>query len=163
MPYCPRCGNEVSEDADYCTKCRAPLKEGVQYRRVRRRNEKDEKNEKGEKGEDDKYGPIVGGLIVIWLGALLLLQNQHIISGSDLGGFFLMGIGVILIFRGLLAMQDTGSFDQSFGYFIGGGILILIGVGITYNLREWWAVILIGLGLLIVLRGLMDRGKNPIP
>ena len=75
MPYCPRCGNEVSEDADYCTKCRAPLIEGTPYRRVRRRNEKDEKDEKDEKGEDDKYGPIVGGLIVILLGALLLLQN----------------------------------------------------------------------------------------
>ena len=166
MPYCPRCGNEVDEDADYCTKCRAPLKEGVQYRRVRRRNEKGEKNEKDEKdekGEDDKYGPIIGGLIITWLGTLLLLQNQNIIRGSDFGGFFLMGIGVILIFRGLLAMQETGSFDQGFGYMIGGGVMALIGVGITYNLREWWAFILIGVGLVIVIRGFTERGKNPIP
>ena len=166
MPYCPRCGNEVDEDADYCTKCRAPLKEGVQYRRVRRRNEKGEKNEKDEKdekGEDDKYGPIIGGLIITWLGTLLLLQNQNIIRGSDFGGFFLMGIGVILIFRGLLAMQETGSFDQGFGYMIGGGVMALIGAGITYNLREWWAFILIGVGLVIVIRGFTERGKNPIP
>ncbi len=166
MPYCPRCGNEVSEDADYCTKCRAPLNEDVQYRHVRRRDEKGEKNEKDEKdekGEGDKYGSIIGGLIVTWLGTLLLLQNQNIIRGSDFGGFFLMGIGVILIFRGLLAMQETGSFDQGFGYMIGGGVLALIGAGITYNLREWWAVIFIGVGLVIVLRGLSERGKNPIP
>ena len=166
MPYCPRCGNEVDEDADYCTKCRAPLKEGVQYRRVRRRNEKGEKNEKDEKdekGEDDKYGPIIGGLIITWLGTLLLLQNQNIIRGSDFGGFFLMGIGVILIFRGLLAMQETGSFDQGFGYMIGGGVMALIGAGITYNLREWWAFILIGVGLVAVIRGFTERGKNPIP
>jgi len=166
MPYCPRCGTEVNEDADYCTKCRAPLKDNVQYRHVRRRDEKGEKNEKDEKdekGEDDKYGPIIGGLIITWLGALLLLQNQNIIRGSDFGGFFLMGIGVILIFRGLLAMQETGSFDQGFGYMIGGGVLALIGAGITYNLREWWAVILIGVGLVVVIRGLSERGKNPIP
>ena len=163
MPYCPKCGNEVSEEADYCTKCRSPLKEGVTYRRVTRRDEKDEKDEKNEKGDDDKYGAIIGGLVVTWLGALLFLQNQRMISGSDFGGYFLMGIGVILIFRGLLAVQETGSFDQGFGYLIGGGIVVLIGAGITYNLREWWAFILIGLGLVIILRGVTERGRNPLP
>jgi hypothetical protein len=166
MPYCPKCGNEVSEDADYCSKCRTPLREGVQYRPIRRRNEKAEKNEKDEKdekGEDDRYGPIIGGLIITWLGALLLLQNQNMIHGSDFGGFFLMGIGVILLFRGLLAIQETGSFDQGFGYLVGGAVVALIGAGITYNLRNWWAFILIGLGLVIVLRGFIDRGRNPIP
>jgi hypothetical protein len=166
MPYCPKCGKEVSEDADYCTKCQAPLKEGVVYRRVNRRNEKDEKdekNEKGEKGEEDKYGPIIGGLIVTWLGTLLLLSNQNIIRSSDFGGYFLMGIGAILVVRGLLAMQDSGSVDNGYGYLIGGGVLVLIGVGITYNLQDWWAIMLIGLGLVIVLRGVTERGKNPIP
>ena len=160
MPYCPKCGNEISEDDDYCSKCRTPLKEGVVYRRVKRRDEKDEK---GEKGQDDKYGAIVGGLIVIWLGVLLLLSNQNIIRSSDFGGYFLMGIGAILILRGLLATQDTGSFESGFGYMIGGGVLVLIGVGVTYNLEDWWAIMLIGLGLIIVLRGVTQRGINPIP
>ncbi|MGW8179547.1 MAG: zinc ribbon domain-containing protein [bacterium] len=165
MPYCPRCGNEVTEEDEFCSKCRTPLKEGVVYHRVRRRDEKDEKDEKGEKGEkgeDDKYGPIVGGLIVVWLGVLLLLSNQNIIRSSDFGGYFLMGIGAILVLRGLLATQDTG-FDSGFGYMIGGGVMVLIGVGITYNLEDWWAIMLIGLGLIIVLRGITERGRNPIP
>ncbi len=163
MPYCPKCGNEISEDDDFCSKCRTPLKEGVVYRRVHRRDEKDEKNEKDEKGEDDKFGPIIGGLIVTWLGLLLLLSNQGIIRSFDFGGYFLMGIGVILIIRGLLATQEYGSFDAGYGYIIGGGVLTLIGLGITFNLRDWWAIMLIGLGLVIVLRGFMDRGKNPVP
>lgn len=169
MPYCPRCGAEVSEDADYCSKCRAPLKEGVVYRRVRRRDEKDEKdeknekNEKDEKGETDRYGPVVGGLIITWLGALLLLSNQNIIRSSDFGGYFLIGIGVILAFRGLLAIQETGSLDQGYGYLIGGGVLAVIGAGITYDLQDWWAILLIGLGLIMVLRSFTERGKNPVP
>jgi hypothetical protein len=166
MPYCPRCGNDVSEDADYCTRCRAPLKEGVVYRRVYRRDEKDEKNEKDEKdekNENDKYGPIIGGLIVTWLGTLLLLSNQNIINSSDFGGYFLMGIGAILLFRGMLAIQESGSFDQAFGYLIGGGVVTIIGVGIAYNLRDWWAIILIGLGLVIILRGATEWGRNPVP
>jgi hypothetical protein len=136
------------------------------YRRVRRRNEKGEKNEKSEKdekGEADRYGPIVGGLIVVWLGTLLLLSNQNIIRSGDFGGYFLMGIGVILMLRGLLAIQETGSLDQGYGYLIGGGVLAVIGIGIIYNLRDWWAIILIGLGLVIVFRGLTERGRNPFP
>ena len=162
MPYCPNCGNEVSEDADYCTKCRAPLKEGVTYRRVSRRNEKNEKNEK----QDDKYGPLVGGLIVTWLGLLLFLQNKNIVTGFDFGGYFLMGLGVIILFRGVLVIRDTGSFDQGFWYLIGGGVAVLIGAGagISYNVsRGWWAFILMGLGLVIVLRGITERKRNPIP
>jgi hypothetical protein len=163
MPYCPNCGNEVSEDADYCAKCSAPLKEGLRYRRVRRRNEKDEKSEKDEKQEDDRYGPIIGGLIVTWLGILLLLSNQNIIRSGDFGGYFLMGIGIILVVRGILAIQDTGSLDQGYGYLIGGGVLAVIGIGIIVDLQEWWAIILIGLGLAIIYKGFTERGRNPIP
>ena len=162
MPYCPKCGKEVSEEDDFCTKCRTPLKDGITYRRVDRRDEKDEKNEKGEKHED-RYGQIIGGLIVTWLGVLLFLNNQNMIRGGDFGGYFLMGIGVILILRGLLATQETGSFDQGFGFFIGGGVLCVIGLGITFNLRDWWAILLIGLGLVIVFRGFTERNRNPLP
>lgn len=157
MPYCPRCGNKVSEDAEYCTKCRTLLKEDVVYRPVRKRDEKDEK------GEDDRYGHIIGGLIVIWLGVLLMLINQNLIRAGDFGGFFLMGIGVILVFRGLLAFQETGSIDQGFGFFIGGGILLLIGAGIAFNLRDWWAILLIGIGLVVVIRGINQQRRNPVP
>ncbi len=159
MPYCPKCGNEVSEDDDYCTKCRTPLKEGLTYRRVRHRDEKDEKNEK----QEDRYGAVIGGLIVTWLGVLLLLNNQNMIRGGGFGGYFLMGVGVILIFRGLLALQETGSTDESLGYFIGGGVLVVIGGGITFNIQDWWAILLIGLGLIIVLRGFTARNRNPLP
>jgi hypothetical protein len=165
LPYCPRCGSEVKEDDEYCSNCRAPLKQGAAYRPVRRRekDEKTEKNEKDEKGEEDKYGPIIGGLIVILLGTLLLLSNQNIIRGSDFGGFFLAGIGVILVFRGIIAMQETGSLQQGYGFLIGGGILIIIGLGIIFNLRDWWAILLIGLGLIILLGAFNERRRNPIP
>ena len=159
MPYCPKCGNEVSEDDDYCTKCRTPLKEGLTYRRVRHRDEKDEKNEK----QEDRYGAVIGGLIVTWLGVLLLLNNQNMIRGGGFGGYFLMGVGVILIFRGLLALQETGSTDESLGHFIGGGVLVVIGGGITFNIQDWWAILLIGLGLIIVLRGFTARNRNLLP
>ena len=163
MAYCPKCGTEVNDEDDYCTKCRTPLKNQVTYRRVRHRNEKDEKNEKGEKHEEeDEYGAVIGGGVLIWLGVLLMLQNQGLLRG-DFGGFFLMGIGVILALRGLLAFQQPGRSDSGTGFLIGGGVLLLIGAGITYNIQDWWAFILIGIGLVVIYRGMADRGSNPIP
>ncbi len=49
------------------------------------------------------------------------------------------------------------------GFLIGGGVLLLIGAGITYNIQDWWAFILIGIGLVVIYRGMADRGSNPIP
>jgi hypothetical protein len=163
MAYCPKCGKEVSEEDDYCTQCRSPLKNQVAYRRVRHRSEKVEKEEKNEKDNDeDEYGALIGGGVLVWLGTLLLLQNQGILRGN-FGGYFLMGIGVILGLRGLLAFQAAGQSETGYGFFIGGGVLLLIGAGITYNIQDWWAFILIGFGLLIIYRGVSERGKNPVP
>ena len=160
MAYCPKCGKEVSDEDDYCTQCRSPLKNQVAYRRVRHRNEKGEKNEKHE--EEDEYGALIGGGILVWLGVLLLLQNQGLLRGN-FGGYFLMGIGVILGLRGLLASQAPGQGDTSTGFFIGGGVVLLIGAGITYNIQDWWAFLLIGFGLLIIYRGTKERKRNPLP
>ena len=121
------------------------------------------KYENTEKITDDKYKPLINGLALAWLGLLLFLRNQGIVTGFDFGGYFIMGIGVILLFRGLLAIQEAGPFDQRFGYLIGGGILALIGAGagITYNVRRgWWAFILICFGLVIVLPTVTNRGRN---
>ena len=152
MSYCPKCGNEVKEDDEYCSKCRTNLKSNVSYRKVNRRTNFEWKNH-----DEDQYGALIGGGVVIWLGALLLLQNQGLLGGGDFGGLFLLGIGVILVLRGFIAYQQTGGYDEGFGYLAGGGILMLIGAGLAYNIRDWWAFLLIGLGLLIVGRGLTNR------
>ena len=152
MSYCPKCGNEVKEDDEYCSKCRTNLKSNVSYRTVNRRINFEWKDH-----DEDQYGALIGGGVVIWLGALFLLQNQGLLGGGDFGGLFLLGIGVILVLRGVIAYQQTGGYDEGFGYLAGGGILMLIGAGLAYNIRDWWAFLLIGLGLLIVGRGLTNR------
>ncbi len=152
MSYCPSCGNDVKEDDVYCSKCRTDLKSKVTYRKVSRRVDFDWKDH-----DDDQYGPLIGGGIVIWLGVLLMLQTRGMLSGGDFGGFFLIGIGVILLLRGVAAYQQTDGNDNGFGYLVGGGIMMIIGAGIAFNIRDWWAFLIIGIGLLIVGRGLSNR------
>lgn len=152
MAYCPTCGKEVKDDDEYCSKCRTRLSDPVAYRKVERRMDFsfDDRDE-------DRYGQLIGGGIVIWLGVLLTLQNQGLLSGGDFGGFFMLGIGAILVIRGFLEYQKSGDYDEGFGYFAGGGIMMVIGAGLAYNIRDWWAFLVIGLGLLIVSRGLSKR------
>jgi hypothetical protein len=183
MPYCPNCGNEVSEDDEFCSKCQQPLKGAPvrsvrPVRPVRRRNEKDEKDEKSEKEEkgekseksektekheDPMGGAIIGGMVIIWLGLTVLFQNAGYFGYTDMGGFFILGIGVILIIRGLWLYAKSGILSHGFGFLIGGTFLALIGGSAVFNFQNWWALFLIGLGFVIVARAFTERSRNPRP
>lgn len=152
MSYCPTCGNDVKEDDVYCSKCRTNLKSNVTYRKGHRRIDFD-----WDAPHEDKNGAFMGGGIVIWLGILLMLQTRGILKGGAFGGLFLMGIGVILLLRGFVAYQQKDGRDVGFGFLAGGGITTLIGAGIVFNIRDWWAFLIIGIGLIIVSRGLSNR------
>lgn len=124
MTYCPKCGNKVDEEMTFCPKCGAPLKPGqpspaaaaqtgagaappVSYRYYREeKHEKGEKEEKEEKGEKDEkaekhesgafrwIGPIIGGLVLIFLGVMFLFPA---IMQREFWAFFFFAIGVIII------------------------------------------------------------------
>jgi hypothetical protein len=111
MPNCPKCGAEVTEEMSFCPKCGAPLKAAQapaepRYREYRRgekseKNEKAEKHEKGEKGEKHELGflgPLIGGLILIFLGVAAFIRVTN--PGYDwrtVGAFILLLIGIIVI------------------------------------------------------------------
>ena len=166
MPYCPRCGKEVKEDDIYCPQCQAPLKvERPVYRRHDEKNERDEKREKSEKGEheDKALGTLTGGLILLWLGVSFLIREYGYVTWANWWAYFVLGVGAILILRGLMAYVKTSNWHVSSGYFIGGAILALLGAGEIFNIRNWWAVIIIVFGVYIILSGVMQRGRNPRP
>jgi hypothetical protein len=114
MPNCPKCGEEIEEEMTFCPKCGAPLKApqaAVQpARTVTYRHEKEEKEEKREKGEKgEKYekreqafiGPLIGGLVLILIGIVAYLQIAGYIESRMMGAFFLVVIGLAIIFGAL--------------------------------------------------------------
>lgn len=72
-------------------------------------------------------------LIFVWLGVTRLIRPCH--SGSGL-----LGVGLILL-GGLLTARNLGYAD--------------------FNLREWWPVFIILVGLSILARGLFPRHRRP--
>jgi hypothetical protein len=174
MPYCPKCGKENKDDAVFCQSCGTSLKtEQVVYRRhegSREKNEKQEKGERDEKGEKNEKNEgggmtagLVGGFIIIWLGLVFLLREYNYIASNDFGGWFMLGIGVILILRGVLAYIQTSNWRSSNGYIIGGLIVGAIGGFSVFELRDKWPYIVIIIGAYIVLSAFMTRTNNPKP
>ncbi len=111
MTYCAKCGSEVSEEMSFCPKCGAALKleqPAVERPMERRRDEKGEKGEKAEKSEKrEKHekgeyafiGPLVGGLILFFVGLTLYLWTQGAYKdwGRLIWAFFFVIIGIIII------------------------------------------------------------------
>jgi uncharacterized membrane protein YvbJ len=111
MEYCPKCGNKVSEDMTFCPKCGASLKAAPQpsetrpttYRRDEKaeKREKQEKSEKGEKHEKGEYGfigPLIGGLVLIFIGLAFYVSIAlpNIRPGAIWAAFFVI-IGIVII------------------------------------------------------------------
>ena len=123
MSYCPKCGSEVDEEMTFCPKCGAPLKAGTvatataearpTYRRdekTEEKSEKHEKHEKGEKYEKREYGfigPLIGGVILLFIGAALYL-NVTGYNAAILWALFFVLIGVLIIVGGVYGAIMAG-------------------------------------------------------
>jgi hypothetical protein len=180
LPYCPKCGKEVKDDAVFCSYCGASIKatENVVYRHSRdekdERGEKGEKHESGEKNEKNEkseknegsgrmWGGVMGGLILLWLGVSFLLRQYDYVTTNNWWNIFMIGLGVIIILRGLMLYMQINSWRASSGLIIGGAIVSLIGAASIVGLRDWWAVLFILIGGWVILNAIMSKSRNPKP
>jgi len=106
MSYCPKCGSKIEGEMTFCPKCGAPLKGqqgSVEARTAYRRDEKaekGEKHEKTEKREKHEYGflgPLIGGLILIFIGTASYLEITKMYDSRVIWAFFLVLIGILII------------------------------------------------------------------
>jgi uncharacterized membrane protein YvbJ len=120
MSYCPNCGNKIDEKMAFCPKCGAPLKvkqppseaeripaptraEKAEKHEKREKEEKREKTEKYEKREFGFIGPLIVGLILIFLGLMSYLQLTGFLRREIVWALFLFIIGIIIIIGAIIA------------------------------------------------------------
>jgi predicted RNA-binding Zn-ribbon protein involved in translation (DUF1610 family) len=111
LSYCSKCGAKLEEDVSFCPRCGAPVKMAqttaetrpAPYRRGEKseKSEKAEKQEKGEKREKHELGflgPLIGGLVLIFLGVVAFVGMSY--PHYDLRwvwAFFFVLVGVMII------------------------------------------------------------------
>jgi len=114
MPYCIKCGAEVNEEMEFCPRCGTRLKppparvqmekaEKEEKREKEEKQEKAEKTEKYEKREFGYVGPLIGGVILIFLGTMAYLAAIGYIHVRNWGPAFMIMIGIIILVFGLYA------------------------------------------------------------
>jgi len=105
MPYCPKCGAEVSKEMNFCPKCGAtigPLPPQARMEKEEKsekheKREKSEKTEKHEKGEYGYVGPLIGGLILIVVGLMAYLAAVNLMAARYWGAILLIAVGIIIL------------------------------------------------------------------
>lgn len=101
MAFCPRCGASLKAPPEgYRTE-----KEEKREKEEKEEREKREKTEKYEKREVGFIGPLIGGLILIFIGLIFYLELTGFVRREILWAFFFVIIGIIIIIGALNAMR----------------------------------------------------------
>jgi uncharacterized membrane protein YvbJ len=111
MSYCSKCGNKVDDTMTFCPPTPQYPPQYVRRNEKAEKNEKGEKNEKNEpekheKGHNGAIGWLIGGLVIIMIGAFSLLRIYYEFDTQIGWSIFLLAIGMIIIIGAIyLAMN----------------------------------------------------------
>jgi len=104
------------------------------------------------------YRPkLTGGLILILLGALFLLAEMDKISWADWWAWFLVGLGGIFLLEALLRASSAEGRSRISGRLTAGLILAIIGGAHLIGFMEWWPLILIAVGAVVLLSSFLKK------
>jgi len=96
MVYCPKCGTQNDDAADFCVKCGASLQTGTVSSR-RRERRKAEQECFGLPHGGAIAGIVFGAIILIW-GITMLLQQTGIIAGTfEFWYIIIIIIGILIV------------------------------------------------------------------
>jgi hypothetical protein len=103
MAFCPRCGAPLKLEAPVQAAPtpqvpRRAEKAEKGEKREKREKQEPEKGEKHEKGEYGFVGWLIGGLILIFIGAIAFFNIQYHFASPAMGwALFLLVVGVMII------------------------------------------------------------------
>lgn len=158
MLYCPKCGKEVENEEVICATCGTSLKEpSVNYRSYNNEHWEERVDAWANRieinvntwREESFLGSLMGGLIILWLGVTFLLREYGYLAGSW-WGWFLSGVGIILLGRGIYSISRNHR-GRGKGFVYGGVIIGVMGAASIIGIVNWWAILFVIMGLIIIL------------
>jgi hypothetical protein len=107
--------------------------------------------------KQDYHPKLTGGLILILLGVLFLLTEMDRISWADWWAWFLVGLGAIFLFEAALRAFSAEGRRGISGRLTAGLILAIIGGSYLIGFMEWWPLILIAIGLVVLVSAFLKK------
>lgn len=128
--------------------------------------EKEEREEREEKAYEEKWardplGAVFWGLILILAGIFLFAATQGWILWENWWAWLLLGVGVLVIVEGLVRWAMPAYRRPLGGRLFWGAIMIAVGLGGVLGLENWWPLILIAIGVVILVQALVGRTWRP--
>lgn len=191
MTFCSSCGTEMPADAEFCPKCGKRANEppfmGIDphmMRHAMRDEYRAQRHAYKAARHAARWGgwtwspewalidALFGGLVVIILGGSLFMAASGVspmVTWANFWAYFLLGLGVLLLLRGLAALVVPGR-PHEVGSMVGGLVLMVIGAaGVSVFLTGWsqyfWAGIIVLGGILVILVGILNyifrKGSMP--
>ena len=96
MVYCPKCGTQNDDAADFCTKCGASLQTGTVSSR-RRERRKAEQECFGLPHGGAIAGIVLGAIILLWGISMLLQQTGVIAETFEFWYIIIIVIGILIV------------------------------------------------------------------
>ncbi len=179
MPYCQRCGADLPPNAAFCAKCGAPATAttipsapmlshyGSGYEKREKQEKQTRQSEKYEKREKggDRGGPLIGGGILILLGLIYYatITTPALIPSAQFWAYFFLGLGILLIIQAVYKFTTMHHRAAGMGSLWGGVILSAIGVAGIAGSGNFWPIVLIAIGVLVIVAGVTSRSRAPRP
>jgi hypothetical protein len=107
----------------------------------------------------DTFRGLFPGLVLILLGVLLFAATRDWITWDIWWKYFLIGLGVVFLIDAGVHYLNPDSRHMVSGKIIPGVILIFVGIAFLYGFDEWWPLVLIGAGV-VILGSFWFRRKN---
>jgi uncharacterized protein YjeT (DUF2065 family) len=85
------------------------------------------------------------------------MATRDVLSWGTWWQYFLIGLGLIFIIDGLAHYLYPAYRDMAFGRFIPGVILLFVGLAFVFGFSQWWPLVLIAVGVIILLNLLFRR------
>jgi hypothetical protein len=103
---------------------------------------------------------VLSGLIVLVVGISFLLATMEVIDWDMWFPYFMILLGSAFIVDILISLGTTDTCGGITGRLIAGVVLLVIGVANLLDMEQWWPVIIVAVGAILLFNGLRARGRG---
>jgi chromate transport protein ChrA len=103
---------------------------------------------------------LLPGLILVMIGVLFLLSTYGLLGG-EWWQYFLVALGVVFLIEAWIQYINPATRRPRIGRTIAGLVLITVGLIFLFDASQWWPLILIVIGIILIVQYFVKTDLPP--